>query len=959
MPSAAEEGWVKSLDSRTGRVYYANRHTRETQWEPPFGWIDEPSSNHIIDLNSKYDESGHFKNTTLIGNTPINNQNDNRQHTINEIDNSSISLPKNWEMMRDHKTGRPFYIDHVNRVTTWDPPLGTKTNTAHENIYEQLTSPLSQTNWKSNNPPKSSYSSNSFEYESNKNESSFGNNIIPPLEFSVVSIKDEARTTCPNCNVFFSIPLKRRHHCRLCGDVFCDACTYNRCLLPMDGVEFEKPVRVCDLCFSDVQNGNYFSMRRYLAPLQLFDSNKAFTAAIANSLESKINEHDADAGVSEKQVCAALAALTSDLDAVIMDATSFQEKITVPAETLVPAITRHLEYGGTSDRAIYALSTLLALGKIVGDHSFALAIFKQDQGNGENEQTGGEKAKVMDSILKLLEQSGSSRHVLFFQEQAARSIFYLSDVDVIPPEDKTLDLHRALRNMLDHATCSTSSSLQRWAAACIRNLIIQDQLRTSLYSNSEMKYESFTSELVATGGVIILCSLIAAEDPDTRAHAIYALSAVISAARELKQNEIDANLVTAISSSGGCGEAISQLLLSSDLNVAHMSLSFASNLVAPLLGYKRPPLLFTSESTLESRIQSLKPYCDAAIALVTEGDCLPALSQLISQASYQKKSIMIDIQLKAMSTLASIAISCNTTTKPPSRAVMDVTSKLMSISAIPTAFNILSATSTQSLNSSRDNPQIQLREAAGLFIGQMLLLDDTNHVLNYLCDNRAAIVFFTLAGDDGMFQSSGLQGDWAPRCLPWLETVALLLTKVWYRGQSLLVKSSMNVQASTLNSNSINKGFDANTLDCLLEVIDAGAVQILSNILSRENESNTVGNKYLKIAACHNIAAMFGLAHGDVTNIGTTRLFDAIQSASSTVANRYQKRSAHNLISITLSFLHSVVRKAHNHDGEEIEMPLHALSSAALMATGSVCGGFTGCNIINNIALDSNALAVS
>eukprot|EP01065_Artemidia_motanka_P025971 TRINITY_DN3090_c0_g1_i1.p1 TRINITY_DN3090_c0_g1~~TRINITY_DN3090_c0_g1_i1.p1 ORF type:complete len:1228 (+),score=-6.08 TRINITY_DN3090_c0_g1_i1:519-3686(+) len=54
---------------------------------------------------------------------------------------------------------------------------------------------------------------------------------------------DEEVDQC-RCGLQFSI-LSRRHHCRNCGCVFCDACTTSRCLVPMHG---DKAVRVCDQC---------------------------------------------------------------------------------------------------------------------------------------------------------------------------------------------------------------------------------------------------------------------------------------------------------------------------------------------------------------------------------------------------------------------------------------------------------------------------------------------------------------------------------------------------------------------------------------------------------------------------------------------------------------------------------------------------------------------------------------
>lgn len=37
-----------------------------------------------------------------------------------------------------------------------------------------------------------------------------------------------------------------QHHCRNCGDIFCDKCTHGRIALTAD--ENAQPVRVCDRC---------------------------------------------------------------------------------------------------------------------------------------------------------------------------------------------------------------------------------------------------------------------------------------------------------------------------------------------------------------------------------------------------------------------------------------------------------------------------------------------------------------------------------------------------------------------------------------------------------------------------------------------------------------------------------------------------------------------------------------
>jgi hypothetical protein len=56
---------------------------------------------------------------------------------------------------------------------------------------------------------------------------------------------DGDRGSCASCTAGFSI-LKRRHHCRLCGDIFCDPCCEIRRNMPLYG--YSTPQRVCRRC---------------------------------------------------------------------------------------------------------------------------------------------------------------------------------------------------------------------------------------------------------------------------------------------------------------------------------------------------------------------------------------------------------------------------------------------------------------------------------------------------------------------------------------------------------------------------------------------------------------------------------------------------------------------------------------------------------------------------------------
>jgi len=56
-------------------------------------------------------------------------------------------------------------------------------------------------------------------------------------------------TSCKGCGTDFGAFI-RRHHCRNCGDIFCDKCTQGRAALTAD--KDAQPVRVCDRCLAEV-----------------------------------------------------------------------------------------------------------------------------------------------------------------------------------------------------------------------------------------------------------------------------------------------------------------------------------------------------------------------------------------------------------------------------------------------------------------------------------------------------------------------------------------------------------------------------------------------------------------------------------------------------------------------------------------------------------------------------------
>eukprot|EP01126_Amoeba_proteus_P000360 TRINITY_DN10110_c0_g1_i5.p2 TRINITY_DN10110_c0_g1~~TRINITY_DN10110_c0_g1_i5.p2 ORF type:complete len:104 (-),score=19.82 TRINITY_DN10110_c0_g1_i5:632-943(-) len=64
-------------------------------------------------------------------------------------------------------------------------------------------------------------------------------------------LEDSTVTKCPSCTVEFDF-FERRHHCRLCGGIFCDTCSSWRAPIQEQASEAE---RVCKECIGVLKGG--------------------------------------------------------------------------------------------------------------------------------------------------------------------------------------------------------------------------------------------------------------------------------------------------------------------------------------------------------------------------------------------------------------------------------------------------------------------------------------------------------------------------------------------------------------------------------------------------------------------------------------------------------------------------------------------------------------------------------
>lgn len=924
---AAVQGWVKSVDPNSGRVFYANHITRKTQWEAPENWMEDPSP------------------VTSFSN--------------NDADSSDEPLPSNWEVMRDPTTGKPFYVNHERKITQWTRPKAEKkedkkisfapVNTTGK-VFSAQKLPLSDL---MGNPQhtRSYIQEASYYHQSHSGgmEVDFSDSL-PDLDFSVKKVADRLRLNCPACGVLFTLSL-RRHHCRLCGDVFCHNCSNNRVSLPLEGAEFEKPVRICDSCNEDVSRGNFFSMRRYLTPLQLFDPEDP-------------EDEDPSGVATPSNVNAALSALTSDLDQMVQNAEGFDEKLTIAASIIVPCITKHLSIKhGTSDRAIRAIASLLSVGSMVGKNDYAYAVYFQDG------------YRTLNQILTILERSGSDRKTLFVQEKAAQAMFYLSESQVLASmmekRDRvshsdesepleSLDIQRTVRNMLDHSSVNKNPHLQRWATATIRNLILEDQRRACLAINEvaartasgesvgSLSYDSIIDQLVSTGGVMILCSLVGADDADTRAHATGALGAILTATRAIdgsmsalseltggvagRTDKKDGNIVRAIIAGGGCGSSVSQLLLSADNTVARMGCEFISSLVLPLL---QDPL---GSATLRSSYDCRKDEgglgaCREAGLEIASGSCLPAILSLACENG--RASRPIELRKTAMETLAATAMAIGEMGKAwadgkyeegietnggPAMLIRAI-SLLNEERVIELALQCLNSSSVQSLGSAQDTPSARIREAAGIVLSS--LASCSAEAIIELNSRHVMTQLLVSSDDTSMTAASNLRGDGAPRCLGMLEAAASILTFAWQHPS----------------------GAKSELLDRLMEALDAGTITYLFGVLNSrmdwESRDKAAGAMKARSAACRLLCCLFGIALTDDTSIGMKRLFDVCDADQ---MGRRSSKGARNVLEAVLSVLQTSLNFAHRDilgsasRGAHYQAALLDLVDASLLATGSMCG---------------------
>ena len=83
--------------------------------------------------------------------------------------------------------------------------------------------------------------------------------VMPTRKEDIASAKakatwqpDSEAASCTKCGAKFTV-VRRRHHCRLCGGIFCASCSEARATRNFDGVILAKPQRACMDCYAELR----------------------------------------------------------------------------------------------------------------------------------------------------------------------------------------------------------------------------------------------------------------------------------------------------------------------------------------------------------------------------------------------------------------------------------------------------------------------------------------------------------------------------------------------------------------------------------------------------------------------------------------------------------------------------------------------------------------------------------
>uniref|UniRef100_A0A2D4FJT2 FYVE, RhoGEF and PH domain-containing protein 6 n=1 Tax=Micrurus corallinus TaxID=54390 RepID=A0A2D4FJT2_MICCO len=167
-------------------------------------------------------------------------------------------------------------------------------------------------------------------------------------------IPDTRATMCMICTSEFTLTW-RRHHCRACGKIICQACSSNK-----HGLDYMKnhPARVCDHCFEELQKQDNMYTSKNGSPL----NHRSPTNALSTVL------HSIPSGRKQKKIPAALKEVSANIEDSSISGYLYRSKGTKkPWKHLWFVIKNKVLYTYAASEDVAALESLPLLGFTVAE----------------------------------------------------------------------------------------------------------------------------------------------------------------------------------------------------------------------------------------------------------------------------------------------------------------------------------------------------------------------------------------------------------------------------------------------------------------------------------------------------------------------------------------------------------------------------------------------------------------
>ena len=247
MNNKLPDGWERSTDPSTGRLFYINHHSMQTSWTPPIdspltdGWQQKRDGEGRIFF---YNEKTNKKqwNDPRLNKDKTNTKNQNLVHT------KSSPL----EQIQQHKRVETSNIWSCS-VCTFDNKRSNDKCAMCDNPNptalkkENINRKSSPINSKSINKNNSLDSSNELLTNVHNSDSTISNELVTdPSELQPYLVPDKHSSVCTQCAASFDWKV-RRHHCKCCGSLLCKKCSSSKTTLKINNKNDE--VRVCRSCF--------------------------------------------------------------------------------------------------------------------------------------------------------------------------------------------------------------------------------------------------------------------------------------------------------------------------------------------------------------------------------------------------------------------------------------------------------------------------------------------------------------------------------------------------------------------------------------------------------------------------------------------------------------------------------------------------------------------------------------